>query len=384
MNYSNKKPKILLLLPLPPPFSGVETLTQFFLQSPLKFHFDLLHVDSSNKRSNEVRGKLDITNILMTAKNGLKLVRVIIQNRPELANIPIARNRFGFFRDGIYILVCSLTGAKVVSRMTGDHFDQFYRSSGSLMKLYIRLVLNNISRIIVRGDRIRKQFHNLYPNSQVETVYLPFDPKYFNDVSKCKKLSSVDGVMRVLFMGHISKAKGAFDLMLSIPMILERFHNVKFLFAGNIIQKEYNIRFIENSDQQAMSFLDGIELSKNNTEYLGVVTGRRKKELLKSVDILVLPSYSEGFPFVALEAMAAGLPVVATPVGALPEIFRDRENILFVPIGDPKAIAHAIVELLECKALRSEMGKRNKKVVRERFNLDVFSERMTNIFSSLL
>jgi glycosyltransferase involved in cell wall biosynthesis len=380
----DRKPKILVSLPLPPPHSGVETLTQFFLLSPLKEKFELLHVDSSNKRSNEVRGRLDYANLTMTVRNGLKIVHTMARNRPHLANIPIARNRFGFIRDGFYILVCSLMGAKVVSRMTGDHFDKYYGSEVPLMRAFIRLVLGRISRIIVRADRIRRQFEGLYPHSRIETVYLPFDPHFFDDVGHIGKLAAKDGIVRSLFMGHISEAKGAFDLLKSIPQVLEGFENVQFLFAGNIIEKEYNLTFVENKVGQGESFLESIDSSNEHIKYLDVITGKRKRELLKSVDILVLPSYSEGFPFAVLEAMAAGLPVVATPVGALPEVFKDRENILFVSVGDVEGLADAILELVKNPNLRKQMGERNEQLVREQFNLSVFSQRMASIYNAVL
>lgn len=252
------------------------------------------------------------------------------------------------------------------------------------MRDFIRAVLGRISRVIVRADRIRRQFVGLYPNSRIETVYLPFDPHFFDDVGNIEKLAAKDGIVRVLFMGHISKAKGAFDLLKSIPQVLERFENVKFLFAGNIIEKEYNITFVENKVGLRESFLGSIDSSNEHIEYLGVVTGKRKKELLKSVDMLVLPSYSEAFSFAVLEAMAAGLPVVATPVGALPEVFKDRENILFVPIGDVGSLANAILKLVEKPNLRKQMGERNEQVVREQFNLSVFSQRMASIYNAVL
>jgi len=154
-------------------------------------------------------------------------------------------------------------------------------------------------------------------------------------VGNTKKLSAKDGIIRVLFIGHISKAKGALDLIKSIPLVVKQLPAVKFLFAGNVIERDYNIKFVQNSTHLCRLFWGLKDRYPEHFEYLGVVTGKTKKELLKSVDILALPSYSEGFPFVVLEGMSAGLPVIATRVGALPEVFRHGEDIFFVPNSIP-------------------------------------------------
>src|SRR5205823_111461 len=73
-------------------------------------------------------------------------------------------------------------------------------------------------------------------------------------------------------------------------------------------------------------------------------------------DLLVFPSRYEGFGMVFLEAMAAGLPVVATPVGGVVDIVRDGENGVMVPVGDPDALARAVLELWRDPERRARIG----------------------------
>jgi glycosyltransferase involved in cell wall biosynthesis len=81
----------------------------------------------------------------------------------------------------------------------------------------------------------------------------------------------------------------------------------------------------------------------------------------------VAPSLWENFPYSALEAMACGLPVVATRTGGLPEMIEDGETGLLVPPGDDGALAQAICSLLECEPRRAEMGLRARQRVEEAF-----------------
>jgi glycosyltransferase involved in cell wall biosynthesis len=92
--------------------------------------------------------------------------------------------------------------------------------------------------------------------------------------------------------------------------------------------------------------------------------------LLARSDVFVLASRSEGLPLSILEAMAAGLPVVASRVGGVPELVVDGETGLLVPAGDPELLAAAVGRLLDDATLRRRLGEAGRARVRERFDLD--------------
>jgi glycosyltransferase involved in cell wall biosynthesis len=93
------------------------------------------------------------------------------------------------------------------------------------------------------------------------------------------------------------------------------------------------------------------------------------EELLAAADLFVLSSRSEGLPLSILEAMAAGLPVVASSVGGVPELVVEGETGLLVPPGDPHALAAAIERLLDDSALRRRLGAAGRTRVSEHFDL---------------
>jgi glycosyltransferase involved in cell wall biosynthesis len=87
--------------------------------------------------------------------------------------------------------------------------------------------------------------------------------------------------------------------------------------------------------------------------------------ILQRADLLVLPTVREGFPSVLLEAAAAELPIVTTPVGGIPDHFKDGVHAVFVAPGAPAQLARAILELLGDPARRARMGLANRMLVRE-------------------
>ncbi|MFZ5800487.1 MAG: glycosyltransferase, partial [Candidatus Omnitrophota bacterium] len=102
-----------------------------------------------------------------------------------------------------------------------------------------------------------------------------------------------------------------------------------------------------------------------------IFTGLRKdvREFIRGIDILVLPSLREGLPVAALEAMAAGKPVIATNVGGTPELISDGETGLLVKPADPLALSGALEKLLSDRQLAQTMGERGRKRVENYFSL---------------
>jgi glycosyltransferase involved in cell wall biosynthesis len=124
-------------------------------------------------------------------------------------------------------------------------------------------------------------------------------------------------------------------------------------------------------------------------EELGVAdrihfTGYRPAaEVLPALDVFVLPSWIEGMPIVALEAMAYGKPVVATPVGGTAEVVVDGETGALVPPRDPRALAAAIRPLLDDPALAKRLGAAGRARVEQRFSADAMTRRVLEIYDEV-
>lgn len=107
-------------------------------------------------------------------------------------------------------------------------------------------------------------------------------------------------------------------------------------------------------------------------------------EVLSALDVVALPSWTEGLPLVVLEAMARKRPVVATPVGGTPEVVVDGETGWLVPPRDPGALAEALRRLLADAELRRRFGEAGYERVRERFSAAAMKRRMLEIYDEVL
>jgi len=113
-------------------------------------------------------------------------------------------------------------------------------------------------------------------------------------------------------------------------------------------------------------------ITKNNLgdkiEMVGWIPHKMVNKYLNEMKLLVLPSYSEGLPTIILEAMACGTPVLATPVGAVPDIIEDGETGFLLKSNDPKHIAEKIIELLNKPELLEKVSINAYNYVRENFS----------------
>jgi glycosyltransferase involved in cell wall biosynthesis len=173
----------------------------------------------------------------------------------------------------------------------------------------------------------------------------------------------------VLFLGRVNWEKGLDRLIRAWAYV----RGVPLLVAGN---DEEGYR----PTLEAISREAGVG---DDVRFLGPVSGEAKWSLLAGSALLVLPSYSENFGNVVLEAMAVGCPVVVTPEVGAAEIVRESEAGQVVD-GDPAVLGPALARLLADEPRRLAMGERGRRLVRERYTWSAVAEQMEQVYGNIL
>jgi glycosyltransferase involved in cell wall biosynthesis len=169
-----------------------------------------------------------------------------------------------------------------------------------------------------------------------------------------RDLGLVDSELIITTVARLHPQKGHSYLIQALPRILDTVPHSQFLFVGG-----GELR----SQLEALVRDAGLE---DVVRFLGV--RQDVPDLLAISDLFVLPSLWEGLPNSVLEAMAAGVPVVATNVDGSPEVVADGETGILVPPADPAALAEAICSLLQDRALRASMAEAARSRVAECFS----------------
>lgn len=378
---SSSKDKILIVSPTAPPMSGPEIMTAQLLRSPLKDHYHVVHYNISKQRHVDKKAKFDFFNVFFGFIQPVKLLWLMIRHRPVLVYTNMAQNPGGFLRYASFILVIFMFRTKIVVRVMGDGYHHFHENAGRIIRLLIGVVFRRIDGFIVRAEVLKSQFDGLVPADKIHVVYSGIDTDPFR---KLRNEKNSDEIV-VLFVGYLTQAKGAHDLLRAIPLITARHPNVKFQFMGAKIDIERNINYVKNPDSNNRILGDLISHTEvqKHAEFLGIQHGETKINTFVNADIFILPSYSEAFPTVVLEAMAAGLPIIATPIGALPEVFTS-DNITFINLGDIEGIVTAISNMTISSEDRLEQGSQNRMMVNTLFNIKSYGDRVIRLFSFII
>jgi len=107
-------------------------------------------------------------------------------------------------------------------------------------------------------------------------------------------------------------------------------------------------------------------------------------EVLRNIDVFVLPSLSEGLPLSVLEAMAAGKPVIATDVGGVSEVLQDQITGFMVPAKDPKALAARILQLMADRTIAERFGRAGREKIEQEFSLETMTKRYEALYDQAL
>jgi glycosyltransferase involved in cell wall biosynthesis len=169
--------------------------------------------------------------------------------------------------------------------------------------------------------------------------------------------------------GRLSPEKGHQLLVEAVPFVLERFPSVGFVIAG---------------DGPLESALRGQIASRGLVDRV-VLLGFRDDfdKVLPALDVMVLPSYTEGLPNVVLEAMAAGVPVVASAVGGTPELVQEGQTGLLCPPGDVQTLVKKLVSVLSSKETRDKLANAGRRLVNEEFSFEDQAQKYLAFFSVL-
>ena len=214
----------------------------------------------------------------------------------------------------------------------------------------------------------------LAPREKIRMIYSGIDIGEFGNVGSRNKIRKELGLKPgQIAVGQVSKlweGKGHEDIINACPRIFSEIPDLKVFFIGDgPIRSRLEKMVYKNGLQERVVFLGHC----NNIA-----------EITSALDIAVLASHFEGMGRVILEAMAAGIPVVATRVGGIPDLIADQETGFLVEPHNPGQLAEAILRLASDPDLRREMGNAGKKSVDERFNVDTMIEQIDRLYQEVL
>ncbi len=297
----------------------------------------------------------------------LDLVRIILEHKIELVQSHLLGSN----------LYCSLAGlicrVPVVSTFHG-----FVDTSNKerLMSVKSRLINWGSNKIVFVSDRLREQFIREYGFSAAKaiTIYNGVDTSVFKpqkDDSIRKELGLGAENVLVGAVGNIRPAKGYDCFLKAARLVVDKHPKCRFVIAGEGSGALYEslLRLRNDLNLEKVFFFLG---------FRGDAT-----KVLNNMDIFVLPSTSEGFSISTIEAMACGIPVVATKSGGPEEIIRSGETGLLIEAGSPEKIAAVIEVICLDRGLAETLSRAGSRFAEEKFSFQAMVASYQGLFNSI-
>lgn len=248
----------------------------------------------------------------------------------------------------------------------GGRFEQFLDSLPSWLLRLAQWLARRAACVVVLSDSWRQRLSKRLPGAAMHTILngVPTPP--------IGRRSNPDGCVTLLFLGNLCRRKGVWEL----------------IEAAKGLPDYIRLVFVGGEEEIGILAAAGHAITKDHLErkisLAGSARGDAKYRWLRDADIFVLPSHAEGLPMSMLEAMAAGLPVVVTPVGAIPGVISDGREGLIVPVGDVPALHRALLRLVESRELRERLGAAAQQRCMAEFGIERVAQQYLDMYESVL
>lgn len=366
------KDKLLIVGAFPEPGSsiigGIVTSCKTLLDSDFSEFFDLILIDST-QISNPPPPFLH--RFVRAFKRFMFYFFSLLLNRPK-AIVLFASSGASIAEKGLMAWIARLLqiptfifprGGKLIDIVISNRWQRFW----------IVPAMQGAKYFLCQGpkwERFALEVLRYNPNN-IEIIKNWTATKELLQIGSNRELHHRKEKYRILFLGWLEREKGVFEL-LEASLSLSRRHNFSLTFAGD-----------GNAEQNAKAFT-----SKNNLDafvhFAGWVNGRQKLELLANSDILILPSWAEGFPNAIIEAMASKMAVIVTSVGNIPEILNNRDQVLIIKSKDPISLERAIEELLMDDDLRIKLAENGFNFANDNFSTQKGVDRLKQIIKGVI
>ena len=380
----NKKPKIVLVTgPWSLKNSSVFTniLNLIDILNPLSSEITWIATNCRTDK-NKLPEKINLIELHLENTDEMPLLEWVIsrplhQIKIILKLIKLKKVNVLIFANGADLLVlpnlaARFLGKKVIVRSSGRssvallkrNYKKVNKRKIALWSMVERIAYLSANRILIESEYLIN-FYNLQKYQNKVSI----GRKYVNTTCFKKTKELTERIYQIGYVGRLSAEKGILEFAYSLSPILEnKKGRVVIIGEGDLKDKIKGI-LINNKN------LEKIEL-------IGWIEHKKLPSYLNDMKLLVLPSYSEGLPSIVPEAMACGTLVLATPVGGIPDLIKDRETGFIMEDNSPACIAENVMRALEHPNL-DKIIKNARELVEKEFTYEAAVEGYRKILENI-
>jgi glycosyltransferase involved in cell wall biosynthesis len=273
--------------------------------------------------------------------------------------------RAGLWRQGAFIALAAAARCPVIVHLHGGGFERLYDAASAPARAVIRFVLSRAACVIAPTESLRA-----WARSVAREAYVVCVPPLVTVQPACPKVGpEVKRQNLILVLGTLEAGKGIVDLLQAVASLRPAIPDVRLVCAS------------EGDRAGVARHAERLGI-RDVVKFVGRVGPSGKRTLLENAAAFVLPPGAEGLPVSLLEAMAAGVPVIASPAGGVPEVVVDGVSGFLVAPGDVAALSRLLRKLLLERALGARLGAAARESVRLRFAPERGIARLEEIYAA--
>lgn len=355
MDFPRRQPRVLIAAHRGLPIGGISENYESLLASDLIRRADIVFVETSRGGlAFDERGGSSLSNILDACGNIVRFTAALRRTKPDVVHLGTAGG-LSLLKHGTMALIAWLLGYKVIMQF---HFSYGrLQISKPLCRISMWMIGHCSGAIIIsrEWERLRESF----PRMKVAFIPNAIDTSQYADMARPRDNSNYPGIS-LLYLGHLGTDKGTYDLLDAVVRLQEE-------ARAPFMLHMYGESLEAGARENVMAVIAARGLS-SAVRVHEPVCGDDKKASLASSDVFILPSHHEGMPISIIEAMAAGLPVVATDVGGIGDEVVHEQTGLLVRSHHPEELCAALGKLIADRELRMRMGSAGRKRAQREFD----------------
>jgi len=320
-------------------------------------------INTSYNKFDEDVGGFSLNKLFFYLKFNFQLYKVFGKN---ILYITPGQTFFGVTKYLLFVTLANKLGKEVVVHINGNHMGREYASLEGFKKRLFYYVMSKATKGIVLSRSLK---NNLSPFLSEEKIFLlnNFAEDYLMETTD----KSGSETLKMVYLSNLMQEKG---ILVFLDALLK-------LEEGNI---HYSAKIAGNIDSKNEKIIREKFDRLKNTEYIGVVGGTEKRDLLAWSNIFVLPTFyqMEGQPLSILEAMATGNVIVTTKHAGIPDILKEQENGYFAKKNDVASLFEIFRKIENDKSVIEKIKTTNKMYFLETFTTKIFANKLMLIFKS--
>ncbi len=352
---------ILILGPTAPSIGGITTAVNALMTSRLASEFDMRLLANSNHREMNRKGIIDLHNIASSLMILGRLLKAIYFFRPSIVQVETAGG-IGFLKQSMYIFAARMMRCKVIVSLhcanEGEPLMEF-ADGNWIARFYCERVLQMCSIVKLLSPLWKGEFAIRWGLDCERVIGLRncLDDSF--PWGKALTHSRISDKLRVICVGSVGKRKGSFLLIAAIERLNASGIPASLVLVG---PEEISGWMAHLADAALKAGVQG------EVTLRGGISRERALLELCEADVFALPSYAEGMPYSIIEAMAIGLPVVASDVGAIRDLIANEDTGLLVEAGSVDQLTNALARLARDMEFRRKLALRGNLFVSNEFS----------------